>query len=99
MTYTINYSGGSTTTTLSQRVNGQQWVPLASGLQFAAGTEGSVTFNNITGESNNSCVIMADAIKWVRVGGDSTPPTVPTGLAVTATSATRYSPDLERFHG
>ena len=91
VTYRIYYSGGSTTKSLSQRSNGSQWVLLASGLPFDAGTGGYVMFNNVTGEANDSYVIIADAIKWVRVGGDTAPPTVPTGLAATPASTTSMS--------
>ena len=90
VTYTINYSGGSTTRTLDQRSNGGQWVLLAGGLQFAAGTSGLVTFNNVTGEPDGGALVVADAIKW-HYTGDMTPPSVPQNLVATVASTTSMS--------
>ena len=91
--YTIKYSGGSTSKTINQRtdptdVNGDKWVKIGAGLQFAAGTGGNVFMNNVTGETSNSYVVMVDAMKWVYTGpaGDTTEPSVPQSIVVTPTS-------------
>lgn len=94
--YTVNYSGGSTNQTINQTVDptdpdGLKWVRIGTGLQFAAGTGGNVTMNNITGESSTTKVILVDAMKWVYVGADTAPPTVPQSLVVTPSSTTGMS--------
>ena len=89
-TYTVNYAGGTTSKSFNQTGNGSQWLLIASGLQFNAGTSGNTFMNNVTGESNGSKVVIADAIRWVYAG-DLTPPSVPENLTATATSTTGMS--------
>jgi len=84
--YTVNYNGGSTTIRVNQQTNGGQWNLIASGLQFAAGTAGNVELAN----DANPSVVIADAVKFEYAGPpDTTPPSVPTGLAAAATSTTQ----------
>ncbi len=94
--YVINYSGGSTSKTVNQTTGGSAWVLLGSGLPFAAGTSGCVTLNNATGETSDTTVVIADAIKWVYAGagsgscGDVTPPSV--AISAPSGSLTRSGP-------
>ena len=94
--YVINYSGGSTSQTVNQTAGGGAWVLIGSGLPFAAGTSGSVTLNNATGETSATTVVIADAIRWVYAGagsgscGDMTPPSV--AISAPSGSLTRSGP-------
>lgn len=83
--FTINYMGGSATVYVDQTQNGGAWFKIGTALPFTTGTAGSVTLND---NAQASKVVMADAIRLVYTGPtlDTTPPTVPTGLAATATS-------------
>jgi len=86
--YTVYYLGGSTSKTFNQTSNTGKWNLIASNLPFAAGTSGYVRMDNVTGESNSTKYVVADAVMFVRVGGDSTPPTTPANLTAVATSTT-----------
>ncbi len=48
---------------VNETVNGGRWMPLATNMYFAAGTNGNVTLYNNTGEINKSLV--ANAMMWV----------------------------------
>lgn len=77
--YKIYHADGSVTVAINQQANGGQWVLLASGLRFAAGTAGYVTLDNkATGN-----VVIADAIKLAYAGPaapiDNTPPSISIG--------------------
>jgi len=85
--YTVTYAGGTTPTIyVDQRTNGSQWVRIASGLQFNAGTSGYVKLINRTGESSKTTTVIADAVKFVSGTYDTSPPSPPTDLQATAIS-------------
>ena len=67
-------------------MNGGSWVLLASGVQFASGTDGYVELSNNIGSASR--IVHADAVKFVFRGGDATPPTVPGGIEAMAVSPT-----------
>jgi hypothetical protein len=62
--YTTNYSGGSETVTVNQKVNGGQWNLLGT-YTFAAGTSGYVQLSDAAGPT----VVVADAVKFEFVEG------------------------------
>ena len=72
-TFTVNYDGGSTSKSFNQSQNTNTWNLIASSVPFAAGTGGTVVLNNLTGESNGSTRVVADAVKLVYMG-TSPPP-------------------------
>lgn len=73
--YTVYYNGGSITSNVNQTTGGGQWVLIASGKSFLAGTAGYVKLGNGTGEASK--VVMADAVKFVLAsGGDTQPPAI-----------------------
>jgi len=73
--YTVYYSGGYATTNVNQTTGGGAWVKIASSKPFVTGTSGYVKLSNYTSESSK--VVMADAVRFVKVsGGDTTPPTI-----------------------
>jgi uncharacterized lipoprotein YddW (UPF0748 family)/chitodextrinase len=85
--YTVYWNGGSATYPVNQTATGGQWVKIASAKPFLVGTAGYVKLGNGTGET--SLNVMADAVKFAYVAGDTTAPTVPTNLAATAMSTSR----------
>jgi N-acetylmuramoyl-L-alanine amidase len=86
--YTVYWNGGSQTVNMNQQANGGRWNALVSSKPFLTGTAGYVKLGNATGEA--SLVVMADAIRFLKVaGGDTEPPTVPTNLVATPISSTR----------
>lgn len=84
--FTINSAEGSTQVEIDQRNTGAQWVLLKSNVLFNAGTSGNVRLTNVTGEANGTCVVIADAIKFVYLGGDNQPTSVPQDLQAVAQS-------------
>lgn len=73
--FTIQHRGGTTTVHVDQNADGGQWLRIASGVPFDAGTAGCVTLGNGTGETGKSLV--ADAVKFDYVSPlDLTPPQV-----------------------
>jgi len=89
--YTTYYLGGSVTATINQRKNGSQWVKIASGRMFNAGTAGKVTLNNLTNEVSLRTYIIADAIRFVYVDTETIRPSVPTNLKAVAESSSQIS--------
>lgn len=88
--YTTYYAGGNTSYTYDQHVGTDgTWKPLATGLQFNAGTSGYVRLTNgvVTAESGK--YVIADAIRFVL--SDSDTPTVPTNLVATAVSESQIN--------
>ncbi len=83
--FTVSYNGGSVTVPVNQQANGGQWNLIAKAKPFATGTAGYVKLGNATDETAMS--VMADAVKFVFA--DMTAPSVPTDLAVTASSNTQ----------
>jgi len=72
--YTVYWDGGSQTVTMNQQANGGVWNLLVAGKPFLAGTGGYVKLGNATGEA--SLVVMADAIRFLKVSEDTTPPVI-----------------------
>ncbi len=58
--YSIVYSGGSLNVTVNQQTGGGAWQLLASGLDFAKGTNGYVRVSN----NANPSVVLADAVRF-----------------------------------
>jgi hypothetical protein len=58
--YSIVYNGGTLTVTVNQQLGGGSWQLLASGLDFAKGTNGYVRVSNNAGPS----VVLADAVRF-----------------------------------
>jgi hypothetical protein len=54
------------TVKVNQQVNGGDWFPIASGVEFEAGTNGYVKLSNQTGFINS--VVVADSVAFVYVG-------------------------------
>ena len=69
----IVYAGGSTTAMVNQRINGGQWVILATNV-FAAGTDGFVRVRT----TDTTGYVIADAVRWRYL--DSQPTTRPAPL-------------------
>ena len=65
--FTVNYNGASTSATLNQANNTNTWNLIASNVPFAAGTSGNVVLNNLTGETNSSRRVLADAVRFVYI--------------------------------
>jgi len=82
--YTCVYNGGSQVHTVNQQTNGGRW-NLIGRHAFATGTGGYIRLGNGTGES--SLNVMADAVKLSYA--DTTPPSAPTNLTVSAVSETQ----------
>lgn len=82
--FSIVSANGTSYYTINQQTNGSQWYKFASGIEFKAGTSGYVQLHNGTGESSK--VVIADAVKFVYVGPETTPPSTPTGLTAVAVS-------------
>lgn len=85
--YTVYWNGGQQTIAVNQQVNGGKWNLLVASKPFLAGTTGYVKLSNATSES--SLVVLADAVRFLKVEPDLTPPvissvasTVGTGSAV-----------------
>ncbi|MDB6026599.1 MAG: xly 1 [Verrucomicrobiales bacterium] len=54
------------TVNVNQQVRGGDWVPIANGVEFEAGTKGYVKLSNATGSVNY--VVVADSVAFVYVG-------------------------------
>jgi uncharacterized lipoprotein YddW (UPF0748 family) len=87
--FKVVHSNGTSSFTINQQQNGSQWYKFASGLEFKSGTSGYIQLHNGTGESSK--VVIADAIKLVYVGPETTPPSVPTGLTANAVSVNQIN--------
>ena len=72
--YTVYWNGGSQTIQVNQQANGGMWNLLTAAKPFVAGTSGYVKLGNGTGES--SLVVVADALRFVKVTVDTTPPVI-----------------------
>lgn len=84
--YTIVHNGGSQTVTANQQTSGGVWNLLGT-YNFAAGSTGYVKVGNV---ATGGDVVIADAIRLKYVGtggGDTTPPSAPTGLSATGGNA------------
>lgn len=66
--YTVLHAGGSSSFTIDQRINGGQWNVLGT-FSFDAGTSGYVSLTSEGAQTNKT--IIADAVRFRRVGGDS----------------------------
>jgi len=75
--WSVVYDGGSVNVPVNQQVNGGTWVSLGTALPFAQGTSGYVQVSNDTGYTATNIVVMADAVRFVRV----------TNITLTATAA------------
>lgn len=82
--YTVYWNGGSQTVPMNQQANGGTWRLLVASKSFLAGTGGYVRLGNATGET--SLVVMADAIRFLKVAADTTPPVITNivGTGITA---------------
>jgi uncharacterized lipoprotein YddW (UPF0748 family)/chitodextrinase len=85
--YTVYYNGGSQGYSANQQTNGGKWNLMVSNKPFAVGTTGYIQLTNSGVESTLN--VMADAIRLQYA--DTTPPTDPTNLSATATSAANIS--------
>mgnify|MGYP001027571174 CR=1 FL=1 len=83
----INHTGGTTQVTVDQTTNGGSW-NLLGNYSFNAGTSGSV----IIGTTGTSAYVIADAVRFLIASGDTTAPTVPSGLS--SSNITETSLDL-----
>lgn len=74
--YLISFHGGPTNVFVNQQAGGGAWHQIASGLEFAKGTNGFVRLSNDAGPS----VVIADAVRFVYVEAQDFPtgPVVPT---------------------
>ena len=74
--FTIGYNGGTNIVPVNEQTGGGAWQLLASGLNFAKGTNGFVRLAN----NANGSVVIADAVRFTYVDGQDTPTnqTVPT---------------------
>ena len=74
--YLVSHNGGSVNVTVNQQSGGGAWQLLASGLEFAKGTNGFVRLAN----NANGSVVIADAVRFTYVEAQDFPtgPTVPT---------------------
>lgn len=63
--YTVRHLGGESHFSVNQKIGGGTWIYLGT-FEFAKGTEGCVTLDNITAESHSKAVITADGVK---IGG------------------------------
>ncbi|MDH7602443.1 MAG: family 10 glycosylhydrolase, partial [Armatimonadota bacterium] len=97
--FSIVHANGTSYYTINQQQNGSQWYKFASGIEFKAGTVGYVELHNGTGESSK--VVIADAIKLVYVGPETTPPSSPSGLTAVAVAPNRidlsWNPSTDNF--
>lgn len=60
--HVVNYNNGSTTNTINQEINGNQWNTVGN-FNFNAGTSGNVRITDGFSEASN--VVMADGVRWV----------------------------------
>lgn len=100
--YTVAYAGGQILVgVVNQTLTGGQWVKIADAKQFDAGTSGYISLTNKTGETTGTKKVVADAIKFEYAENDTTPPSVPLGLAVTVASTSEldqsWSPSTDDF--
>jgi beta-glucanase (GH16 family) len=75
----VNYSGGTAQLFIDQQLNGGAWYQLGT-FNFDAGSGGDVTVRN-DGASN---YVVADAVRFVQVGGSVSPPASPAGVSAIA---------------
>jgi uncharacterized lipoprotein YddW (UPF0748 family)/chitodextrinase len=87
--YAVVWDGGQQTINVNQTTTGGQWVALVTNKKFQSGTAGSVKVGNGTNEA--SLQIMADAVRFLLVSSDLTPPSVPTNLAATSVSSSQIN--------
>ncbi len=87
--FSITHSNGTTNYVINQEQHGSQWYQFASGIEFKAGTTGYVRLGNATSDTGQ--VVIADAMKFVYAGPETTPPSMPTGLGATAASASQIN--------
>ena len=78
----VNHTGGTAEFFVDQQFNGGTWYQLGT-FNFNAGTGGNVTVRN-DGASN---YVIADAVKFVQVGGSVSPPAAPAGVSAIAGNA------------
>ncbi|MBA4149357.1 MAG: family 10 glycosylhydrolase [Verrucomicrobia bacterium] len=69
--YIVFHSGGTVTVPVNQLANTGSWRFLTGGIQFVAGTNGSVRLQNNTGETGRR--VVADAVRWSYSGQNSGP--------------------------
>jgi hypothetical protein len=87
--YTIYYNGGSQTVRVNQEVNGGRWNLLGT-FHFVAGTSGYVRLSNNANE-----YVIADAVKFAYISGETTPaPTSTLTPIPTPTSTPTPTPTL-----
>jgi hypothetical protein len=60
--WSVTTQGSAITTNVNQSILGSQWVPIAPGTYFTAGSNGFITLSNNTGE-NSSLTVVADAVR------------------------------------
>ncbi len=72
--FLVSYNGGTTNVAVNQQTSQQTWRLIASGVNFAAGTGGSVQLANNTGESSRR--VLADAVRWVYSANQGSPPVI-----------------------
>lgn len=62
----ISGKNKTVTVKVNQQLNGGDWFPIASGIEFDAGKKGYVKLSNVTGQPN--FVVVADSVAFVYVG-------------------------------
>jgi hypothetical protein len=69
--YLISFNGGTTNVLVNQQSGGGAWQPIATGLEFAKGTNGFVRLAN----NANGSVVVADAVRFIYVEAQDFPTT------------------------
>lgn len=64
--FNVHHNGGSTPVVVNQQINGGAWHPLGT-FDFAAGTTGHVTLDHVAAPN----VVIADAVRFTAVGGET----------------------------
>ncbi len=86
--WTVSGGSGTTTVLVDQTVNGGTWLPLATAMPFAVGTNGYVRLSNDSIQPGK--VVMADAVRFVLLS----PPQIsanPQNLTVTQGSNSTFT--------
>jgi len=96
--FTVNYTGGSVTHNVNQKLVGSDFESNANpdnvrltpvgGVPMAAGGDVSVVLSN---KSTASGVVMADAVKFHLIVPEYNPPSVPTGLRIADSNTDRLT--------
>jgi hypothetical protein len=91
--FTINSPGGATTVLINEQNLCSNWVQIASSNYFNAGSGGNVTISN-TGTSG---YVVANAVRFVPLGGIATPPTPVVEIVASDAVASEFGGNTGRF--